>query len=303
MKVLEINKKLTEKVENVYKIKGDDAFLVKNAINNIKTFCIKQAEEFNFVKLEGEKLTVNEFVANITTLPFANDYRVVVIDNPNAEIVKTINKFEFDSTIVLIVLNCANLKVGETIDCSKLDRTDINRYVLNYLKKANMSIMESALDYLVDATNSDMSKIVNELNKIVSYNLGKATIDLPTVLNLVASSNEYVSYMLTSAIDEKNYSKFQKILSTMTKSITASEAFSYLGKYFRRMQYVAVNKNDEELSQILSIKPYAVKMSRQFVTKNGVKYYIHLYKKYIELDYKIKSGKITAINALYELIF
>ena len=31
--------------------------------------------------------------------------------------------------------------------------------------------------------------------------------------------------------------------------------------------------------------------------------YIDLYQKYIDLDYKIKSGKITATNALYELIF
>ena len=69
------------------------------------------------------------------------------------------------------------------------------------------------------------------------------------------------------------------------------------------MQYISLNKNDEELAKILSIKPYAVKMSRQNITKNGIKYYLNLYEKYVELDYKIKSGKITPENALYELIF
>jgi len=109
--------------------------------------------------------------------------------------------------------------------------------------------------------------------------------------------------MLTSAIDEKNYSKYQQIINSMTKTLTAGEIFSYLGKYFRRMQYVAVDKNDEEVGQVLGLKPYAVKMSRQCIAKNGVKFYIGLYQKYIDLDYKIKSGKITPINALYELIF
>ena len=76
-----------------------------------------------------------------------------------------------------------------------------------------------------------------------------------------------------------------------------------MGKYFKRMQYVALDKDDERVAKILNIKPYAVKMSRQSVSKNGVKFYISLYEKYVELDYKIKSGKISATNALYELIY
>ena len=89
----------------------------------------------------------------------------------------------------------------------------------------------------------------------------------------------------------------------MSKTLSRAEVFSYMGKYFKRMQYVALNKNDEELSKILSLKPYAIKMSRQNVAKNGIKYYINLYDKYVELDYKIKSGQIAVKNALYELIF
>ncbi|MBR4999158.1 MAG: hypothetical protein IKY10_04680, partial [Clostridia bacterium] len=96
---------------------------------------------------------------------------------------------------------------------------------------------------------------------------------------------------------------YQQILNQMAKSQTLNEIFSYMGKYFKRMQYVALNKNDDELGKILKIKPYAVKMSRQSVNKNGVKFYINLYEKYVNLDFKIKSGKISVSNALYELIF
>lgn len=89
----------------------------------------------------------------------------------------------------------------------------------------------------------------------------------------------------------------------MSKSQSYAEIFSYLGKYFRRMQYISLNKNDDELASILNIKPYAIKMSRQNITKNGIKYYINLYQKYTDLDYQIKSGEITPYNALYELVF
>lgn len=303
MKIIEINKHLKEKIENVYNIKGNDLFLIRNAINNIKAACIKNFEEFNFTRISGEKISKSELEATLSLLPMANEYRVVVLDNPNAEAVKIINQFKFDESTVLVTVNADKLKVGEEIDCTKLDKADINRYVLNYLKNSGLSIMEQALDYLIEATGGDMSKISNELNKIAAYCHGKSVVELKDVMNLVSNSTEYVSYMLTSAIDEKNYAKYQQIINSMTKTLTAGEIFSYLGKYFRRMQYVAVDKNDEEVGQVLGLKPYAIKMSRQCIAKNGVKFYVGLYQKYIDLDYKIKSGKITPINALYELIF
>ncbi len=302
MKFIEINKKLKEKIENVYNLVGEDDFLIKNAILNIKAATITQFEEFNYQVLQND-CSKQSFLAALSTLPMANDYRLVVIYNPTAEQVKLIGDFEFDSSVVLVTVNADKLKIGEVVDCSKLDRIDINRYVLNYLKKVNLSIEEQALDYLIDACSSNMSRISNELNKIVSYCADEQIIKLNDVVNLVSSASEYVIYMLTSAIDEKNYQKFQQIVNEMGKTNTANEIFSYLGRYFRRMQYVSINKNDDEVAKYLAIKPYAVKMSRKEVNKNGIKYYINLYQKYIDLDYKIKSGKISAINALYSLVF
>ena len=132
-------------------------------------------------------------------------------------------------------------------------------------------------------------------------NLEVVTMEIVT--NLVANTSEYAIYMLTNAIDTKNYASYQQILNDLTKSQSQAEIFSYMGKYFKRMQYISLNKNDAEVAKILNIKPYAVTMSRKHIAKNGIKYYLNLYEKYINLDYKIKSGKITPTNALYELIF
>ena len=93
------------------------------------------------------------------------------------------------------------------------------------------------------------------------------------------------------------------MITNISKSQTVQEIYSYMGRYFRRMMYIAINKNDDELSKILSIKPYAIKVARQNVKKNGVKFYVSLYDKYVNLDYKIKSGELSPKNALFELVF
>lgn len=304
MKFIELNKNLKEQIFNLYNLTGEDAFLIKHAISNIKGAVVADLDEFNFVKLDAEKLKPSEIDAQLSTLPIGSEYRMVVIQNPNAEIVKFLNKYDFkDSSVVAVCVGAEKLTAGEVVDCAKLDKIDIQKYILNYLNKQKISIAEQALDYLIEATGGNMSFIVSELNKLAAFAGENATIDMEMVTNLVANTTEYVIFMLTAAIDEKNFTKYQTVLNNISKSQSFSEIFSYMGKYFRRMQYISMNKNDEELTKILNIKPYAIKMSRQSIAKNGVKYYINLYQKYVELDYKIKSGEISVNNALYELIF
>lgn len=304
MKFIELNKQLKISIEPLYNLKGEDFFLIRQALTNIKSYLIKDLEEFNFVSLDAEKMKKEQVYEQIATLPIVNEYRLVVINNPNQDIVKFLNSYTFlDNTTVVVCVNADNLTSGVVVDCSKLDRADTTKYILNSLAKNKLSIEECALDYIIDATNGNMSKIVNELSKITAYCVNEELITIDIVTNLVSNTSEYAIFMLTNAIDNKNYSNYQKILNDLIKSQSQAEIFSYMGKYFKRMQYIALSKNDDELAKILNIKPYAIKMSRQNITKNGIKFYINLYEKYVTLDHKIKSGKISATNALYELIF
>ena len=304
MKFIDLNKNLKEKIEHVYNITGSDGFLIKQAIANFKYALIKDFEEFDYYKADADTMKGNEADAIISTLPLGNEYRLVVFANPSNEVVKTINNFDFsESSVVVVCVNAEKLNNVEIVDCEKLDKLDISKYVLNNLSKNKLSIQERALDYLIEATNGNMFKITNELNKLTAYCVDTDTITMDIVTNLVSNTNEYAVYMLTNAIDNKDYTSYQKILNEMSKNASMGEIYSYLGKHFKRMQYICLNKNDEEIAKILNLKPYAIKMSRQHIAKNGIKFYIELYQKYIQLDFQIKSGKITPANALYELIF
>ena len=79
MRFIDLNKNLKTNIEKVYNITGDDFFLVKQAITNLKTFLIKEFEELNFVKLDADKMKSAEANELISTLPFGNDYRLIVL--------------------------------------------------------------------------------------------------------------------------------------------------------------------------------------------------------------------------------
>lgn len=304
IKFIDLNKRIKENIDNLYNLKGEDIFLIKQAINNIKNYAIKDFEDFNFVKLDAENMHKSAIEAEISTLPIGNDYRMIVLENLNAECVEFLNNYDFtDSVSVIVAINCDKLKNSINVDCNNLTKLEVSKYILNSIAKAKISIQEQAVDYIIDATNSNMSRINTELNKMIAYVGQDGIIDMQVATNLISNSSEYVIYMLTGAIDEKNWGKYQKILKEMLQQQSANEIYSYLGKYFRRMQYIAINKDDDLLAKTLAIKPYAIKISRQNISKNGVNFYINLYQKYTDLDYQIKTGKISAYNALYQIIF
>ena len=304
MKFMDLSKKLKEEIKPLYNLQGGDVFLIQKAIAAFKSTIIKDFEEFDYVKLDAEKLKSENVYEQIVTLPLGNEQRLIILVNPNTDIVKMINSLDLEQLgNVVVCVNAVGLSKSEEVECSKIDKTDISKFVLTNLSKTGHSIEEVALDYLIDVCASDMMRISNEINKLTAYCEDAEIITHDVVVNLVNENNEYAVFMLTNAIDKKDFSTYSKILNQMKKSQSNGEIYSYLGKYFKRMQYIALNKDDSVVAKILNIKPYAVQKSREHIAANGVKFYLHLYEKYIELDELIKSGKISAANALYELIF
>ena len=91
MKFIEFNKQLKISVEPLYNIKGDDFFLIKQTLSNIKNHLIKDLEEFNFSTFEAEKMKKDEIYEQLSILPIGNEYRLIVLNNPSQEVIKYLN--------------------------------------------------------------------------------------------------------------------------------------------------------------------------------------------------------------------
>lgn len=305
MKYKELAKNLN-KPNNVYIISGNDDYLCFNSVQIIKEKLIPNFQDFNFVRINTEECDTKNFNNIISTLPFGADYRVIVIDNINAELNKIIQNFAKQPMYgVIIVIYKPNIVInyGEQIDCNHLDKKDVGDFILDKLKEYKLKIDADALEYILNISSLDLAYINSELVKICNYYKAGDTVDLLGVKSLLTKIDNYFIYNFTYALDMKNKEESLKILNSLRENSQSQEIFAYLGSYFRRMFYIATsNLDDEDLAKFLRVKPYAIKKSRDMVLKNGRGYYINLYNKYVELDNDIKFGKISAINAIYSLM-
>ena len=303
MKFLQLKKSLHEP-KSIYSIIGDDEFLVSQSLRLIKEALVTGFEEFNYLKVDMDNTPVKDYANLLNTMAFGDSYRLVVFTNPNSEQTKAINTLtkNLDRVVVVCVQPDSKLDNAEIVDCNHLDRTDLMKWVNNYLAKSNTKIEKGAFDYIIDLSGGDLAYLNTELPKLVAY-VGDKTISYEDVDLIFTKNKNYFVYHLSNAIDLKDKKAQFDILNTLTLSQSIGEIYSFLGPYFRRMFYSAVSKDsDENLANILKVKPYSISKARQMVTKNKPTYYIDLYNKYIKLDYSIKSGDITPQNAMYELL-
>ncbi|MFQ6724587.1 MAG: DNA polymerase III subunit delta, partial [Clostridia bacterium] len=298
MKFLQLKKSLNEP-KLIYSITGDDEFLVSQALRILKEGLVTCFDEFNYLKVDMDNTLTKDYANLLNTMAFGDSYRVVVFATPNAEQVKEINKLTKDLGRVVVVCVQPDSKVenAEIVDCNHLDRTDLTKWVNNYLAKSNTKIEKGAFDYIIDLSGGDLAYLNTELPKLVSY-AGDKTITRDDVDLIFTKNKNYFVYHLSNAIDLKDKKAQFDILNTLTLSQSVGEIYTFLGPYFRRMFYCAISKDsDENLASILKVKPYAISKARQMVAKNKPTYYIDLYNKYINLDFSIKSGDITPQNA------
>ena len=303
MKFLQLKKSLDEP-KTIYSITGDDEFLVSQATRILKEGLVTCFDEFNYLKVDMDNTSIKDYANLLNTMAFGDSFRMVVFTNPNAEQVKAINALTKDLDRVVVVCVQPDVKVdnAEIVECSHLDRADLIKWVNSYLAKSNTKIEKGAFDYIIDLSGGDLAYLNTELPKLVSY-AGDKTISHEDVDLTFTKNKNYFVYHLSNAIDTRDKKAQFDILNTLTLSQSVGEIYTFLGAYFRRMFYCSINKDsDENLASILKVKPYAISKARQMVTKNKPTYYINLYNKYIDLDFNIKSGKITPQNAMYELL-
>lgn len=304
MNALEIKQNLKNQIKSVYVISGNDNFLIDTAISSLKESLVEGFEEFNYIKLDGNDLKESDYKLALNTLPFGAGNRLIVINNINNVGANLVNKFSElpFCNVVIACVSPSHTIAGESINCDHLNSQELKKYLTNYFSKAELQIENNVIDYIIDISNSDLNYITNELVKVVGYLDKGEVVNTDTIKLLFTKNESYFVYNLTTAIDNKDNKQAMKILNSLQENVSISEIFMFMGAYFRKMFYTAINANNDELAVLLKTKPYAITKAREYVNKNGKSFYVNLYNKYTNLDYEIKSGKITPINAIYSLI-
>ena len=297
MKFAELKTALKTKIAPVYSIYGMDFYLVNKAIQLIKDAVGASA-------LDISRLDENASAANIITecrtVSFLGGKRVVIVK----PFIQDINAYlkSPNPDCILILVSDKEIKNAESVDCNPMSPELLVKLIANHLAKHNKKITPDAANLLCNYCANLYSRVDGELNKLVNFFAEQDSIGTQEINQIVTKTAEYQVYELSNAICAGNVTRAEEILRTLQDQGTEDYAiFGNLVSSFRRIFYSLTTKAaNEAVAAVLGCSAYAVNYARRDY-RNLTPKIAQLYKSALDLEYQIKSGKISIQNAIFLL--
>ena len=317
MKYVELKASLKNKIENAYLIFGDDRYLCYDALKKIEDSLQISIKDMNSVVISGEHTSAKEIVDSANMFPFGDLNRLVVVKNfaphKNKDEFKVIENYLKQplSSTVLVFFNpdsydffkgMSNLT---QIDCSKIDIKVIAAFIKNTLTKNQIETNDDAIEKLILFANSDMSRITNELEKLIAYVADTKVLTAEIVQNFVVQDKEYQIFELAEFIAKGDRKKAIDLVdSFMIKPGSAFTILSPLFNNYRRALFISINKDktSSELASLLGVKEFAIKMLKNQIAHFAPKELKQIVDMISEYDKKIKMGEMKENIAIKTIV-
>lgn len=321
MKFIELKSSLKNNMLPCYIVQGEDDFLCESCLNLIEKQMFGEIIRNNLNKqvVSTENIDVTKFIDILNTVPFFSKQKLVILkqydDKVSNETISQLKEYLLnpnDSTVLVIyALNSSDVFKAlknnvEIVDCSRLDRAHIAGWVLAKLKNTQITVNgkvltpnidDDALQLLIDYTNSYLSKISLEIEKLIAHSM--QVITKQDVENLVNKDIEYSIFELTEAIGQGNKTKAVIIKNDlMSNRKTFNITLSVCSSFFRRL-FLSITSPlpNIEIANMLGVKEYAVKKFKDVAKKFGAKALKNIVELCAELDYKTKTSEMSLENA------
>ena len=166
-----------------YLLYGPEVYLRKQLRDKLLHALVAPDEEMNFTQFRGKETEEGSVIAQAETMPFFADRRVILVEdsgffkNKTEELAEYLEKIPPYAILIFSESEAdkrtrtfkAMQKQGYIVECAEQREDTLIRWVLTRLKKENKKITQKTMQHFLHMTGSDMTRIDNELEKLLSY--------------------------------------------------------------------------------------------------------------------------------------
>jgi len=318
------------KIYPVYLFYGKENYLKEDISKKLRNRLINPAyRELNYKVFYGEKLSINEVINDLETLPLMSEHKLVVIKeaekiNKNDDI-KLINYFNrlslknnFSTLIIIYKESSPNKKlitaikrVGVVSNFNITDKAKLTLWINSKFRQSNKKITQEGLFYLQSIIGSDLGRLFNEIEKIDIYTKDKKVIEKEDVMISIGGSESVNIFKVLDSIGDKDIKSAIEGLVKLNQSNL--HHLSIFAMIYRQIKLILQTKlllangfNFKEVEQKLKL-PYFViekiiKQSKKYTFKEICKSYELLNIADLELKDSQKEPKIILEELVMNIV-
>ncbi len=288
---------------NLYLIEGENDFLIEKEIKKI----ISKNSDIELIRYDLEESLIDDVIEALDTYDMFLKQKVVIAYNPpfflnvvdNFNCTKFLKYLKNPSNNILIIvskkINSRLKVVKDTIkyfEFIKIDDMNTIRFVKDNLDDYKMG--NQVITYFIKRVGNDFNNIYHELEKLKSYKLDSKEIKEEDIDLICRHNFEETIFDLIDAILKKEKKRVVELYNYFLNN--GSEVFQIivlLSNQIRLIYNVKILSylSDFEISKLLDVKEYPVKLARGKGINYSKNELIYLLYHLGEMDEDIKSGK------------
>lgn len=312
----------------VYWLEGEEPFFIDQVVDFAEKNILSESEAgFNLSVFYGRDADWTSVVNACRRYPMFAEKQVVLLKE--AQYMKDIEKLEgyienpLSSTILVVAYKQKKIdgrskmakllkQKGEVLTTKKMFDSELPAWVQQYAKSQGFGVTHKAVHLLVDHIGNDLSRLANELDKVLINLEDRREINEDDVETFVGISKEYNAFELQHALTQRNMTRCLQIIQYFEgnpKALPIMQLLPTLYSFFSKAYLVfGAGTNDEyRLAQHLgyqSLNPYVkdiINCAKSYRQK-GVEQALLLLHEYNLKSIGVNASSVSDADLLKEMV-
>lgn len=272
---------LDKKYAPIYLLMGEEPFYIDQISNYLQNNVLDDMQkEFDLSVVYGKDTDITQVINLAKRFPMMSPQQVVIIKE--AQHIKDLDKLQhylanFSKSTILVVCykygtvdgrkkwvnECKN--IGVVYESKKLRDYEIVSWITKYAKSKNLNFEEKALHMLADFIGTDLSRLVNEVDKLlITKPQGSAAITPDMIEKNIGISKDFNIFELQDALISKDILKANRIINYFSDNKKNNPMVVILMQLFNFFSNLMLfhylpNKQPEAAAAELKIHPFIAK--------------------------------------------
>lgn len=315
----------------VYFFCGEEPYFIDQLTDLIEAHVLNDMEKaFNQTIVYGKDVNARAIIETSGRLPMMAEKQLVIIKEAQALSLKDEEEKQYlaylknpvKSTVLVFAWKHGKpdgrkafskevTKSGVYLESKPLYENQVGPWVKRWISERKYKMEEEAVELLVDYTGTDLSKIANELEKLVINKAAGSAITREDIQEQVGISKEYNVFELSNALGNRNRTKAYQITNYFVANPKSGPFVLVLGtlqNFFSKVYAYQMNKSlpDKDLASAIKVNPYFIKDYRAAAQHYPVQKLEHVFYTLEEYDLRSKgvgNSDIKEGELLKELVY
>lgn len=316
-----------------YFLQGEETYYIDYISDFIEKNALDEAQKgFNQIILYGKDHEVNEILSHARRFPMMSERQVVIVKE--AQEIKDLNREagmkqlqqyaqQPQPTTILVMCHKHKTLDGRKslkgvidknallVTTKKMYDNQVPAWVQQYVKDKGHKINDKALTMLLEYVGTTLSRLSNEIDKVLINFNEPVTIDEHIVQKYIGISKDYNVFELQKALVMRDVTRVNKIVHYFEqnpKDNPIIPVIALLYGFFIKVLHVhqSKDKSDRALASLLKVNPFFIKEFKQAVRAYTLSQTLKSVQYLHEADLQskgVKGGTLTDAKILKEMLF